>query len=190
MEKRFFKLLAIICAVVTLTFAASCELLGVLTSNLDDILAKVQDVIGDVGDIMDKFENFTSPVQGDGTVTEEWSGSELAVEFTMPEENFTFTAGYFEENDYGMLYTNSGMFSSIDDMDAYVKMLMDAGFETYNTFDKTFYYSLKNFDKAAIALKRGDVYVQLAFVGGMEPNAAFNIASYDLIGVIINQDGE
>lgn len=188
MKKRLCKLLAIICAIVSLTFAASCELLGSLSGDLNDILDKVAKTLSDVTNIVDNFENFTSPVKGDGTVTDKWSGTEFDAAFTMPEENFTFTAGYFEENEYGTLHTNSGIFSSIEDMDAYVDMLMEAGFETYNTFDKTFYSLSKSIGKAAIALKKGDIYVQLAFVADMNPNSAFNIASYDLVAVAMNND--
>ena len=35
---------------------------------------------------------------------------------------------------------------------------------------------------------KGDIYVQLAFVADMNPNSAFNIASYDLVAVAMNND--
>lgn len=191
MKKVFLKFVALACIICMSIVSFGCAEIEGLVSEIVSTVERITQLYNDLKSVTDNFSDFTPPIDGNGTITEDWTGTELCADFEKPVTLTSYSAGYFETNEYGTLHTNTGSFASIDDIENYALKLKDAGFEEYNlTFGWQAFNLLKNTGKTCIALKKGDVYIQLAFMQGNTPNSVFNIATYDIIDAVLKQKEE
>lgn len=167
MRRKFLKVFALIASVVMAFSMASCqELIDKLTDVADELAKKINATLTGISYIMENFENFASPLMGNGTVTDEWVNGGLDEAFVRPDSMLNLAKGYYEENGEKKSYSNLGTLSCMQDMVDYVQTLKDAGFDSYHeAFSWDFYNVMvaANTNKLCMALKKGDVYVQVAF---------------------------
>ncbi len=191
MKNLFKKLAAILAAgAMTLSFTACDQFINELNSAIEDIAVMIEQTMAGVDYIIDNFEDFKNPIEGTGTPVDEWVGTELEPLFVRPEgEAFVFDKGYWEENTHGKVFANLGAIASMAEVDAYIQMLRADGYDEYHEKITWGFYNgflIANQSKLCMALKKGDVYVQIAYFAteGAAVNAVFAIADYDMLAVI------
>lgn len=163
MKKIISKIVCVISAIVLAFSMTSCEQ---FVNDLEELARKLNATLKGISYIMEHFDDFTNPLLGNGQITDEWVNGNLDDAFVQPDYLVNFAKGYYEENGDKKSYSNLGTLNSMEDMDRYVQSLKAAGFDAYHeAFTWDFYdVMLKTkTGKLCMALKKGDVYVQLAF---------------------------
>lgn len=189
MKKLLLKIASILAAAaMVFSFSACDQLASDLEDLLDEVVRQLEELVEDIEYITENFENFTPPISGDGELSDEWVGEDLDAIFTQPESVINFDKGYSEENEHGKIRSNVAELGSMADMDAFVDVLVEAGYEQYHdSFSWAFYETLLLLDdgQLCMALVKDGVYIQVAYFEGEESsfNAVFAIASYDMIAV-------
>lgn len=191
MKRLFIRFVAFVCILCISIVSVGCSEIEGLVSEVVSTVERIAQLYRDLKNVTENFSDFTPPIDGNGTITEDWTGTVLCADFEKPVNLTSYSAGYYETNEYGTLHTNTGSFDDIAAFEQYALNLKEAGFEEYNTtFGWQAFDLLKNTGKTCIALKKGDVYVQLAFMQGNNPNSVFNIADYDIIDVVLKQKND
>ena len=196
MKKLCLKILSVLASVVLLFSFTACD---EVMNEINSALEQLQSAVDEMNNLMEYFEeyNFNAVLDGDGTITEEWVGTELDAEFVQPDSVTSFAKGYYEANNLGRVYSNSVQVTSMQDVDAYVQYLKGIGYDEYSELISWSSYNLMlaaNAGKLCMALSDGENYVQVAYLEGEseEFNAIFIIADYDLMvaGGESNDGGE
>lgn len=167
MKKFFSKLVCVITAVALALSMSSCDkFFNDLEKLAEELAKKINATVKGISYIMDHFDDFTNPLLGNGQITDEWVNGNLDDAFVRPDYLVNFAKGYYEENGEKKSYSNLGTLSSMADMDRYVQSLKEAGFDAYHEAFSWDFYDIMvraNSGKLCMALKKGDVYVQLAY---------------------------
>ena len=194
MKKLGLKLLSVIAAVVMLFSFTACDQ---LVNEINSALEQLQKAVDEINNLIEQFEeyNFVNILDGDGTVTEEWVGTELEEGFTQPDSVVNFVKGYYETNDNGSVYSNAVELTSMAEADAYVQYLKGLGYDAYSdllTWDAYNLMLAANAGKLCMALTNGENYVQVAYLEGQVEgfNAVFAIANYNLLDVAADEPAQ
>lgn len=157
-----------------------------LNSAFDKLIVKLQDTMKGVNFIIENFSELTNPINENGELVEGWVGDELEEVFVQPDCVTRLDTGYREENEKGKTFSDVAVITGAEGMDAFVQSLKAAGYDAYNDELNWNFYStmLKvNKDKVCMALKKGEVYIVVAYFASEEdkPNAVFTISEYDTL---------
>ena len=131
MKKLCLKVMSILASVVLLFSFTACD---EVLNDINSALEQLQSAVDEMNNLIEYFEeyNFNAVLDGDGTITEEWVGTELDEDFVQPDSVTSFAKGYYEENDFGRVYSNSVNVTSMQDVDAFVQYLKGKGYDEYS----------------------------------------------------------
>ena len=175
MKKLFLKIVSLFVGAALALSAAGCN---AFFESLDNVLNRLSEelekVIAGVSYIIDNFNDLTNPVSENGTPSEEWVGTDLEPLFVQPEGVTEFVLGYSEENERGRTYSNLVVVSGAADVVKFIEDLHEAGYDEFNEgLNWTFFRTMVISDsgKLCMALKKGDIYIQVAYFASESTSA-------------------